>query len=70
MFKVCGSLDLSMDDLKKCIEGSQLLSSALTYERAQKGKCPVYVDESYFVRYAINNALDNLSENSKKFYEN
>lgn len=29
MFKVCGSLELSVDDLKKCFEGSALLSSAL-----------------------------------------
>lgn len=70
MFKICGNLELSVDDLKKCFEGVELLSSAITYERAKDGKSPVYVDESYFVRYAINETLYRLQESSKKFDEN
>lgn len=66
MFKICGSIDLSIDDLKTCIKGSQLLSSNLTYERSLKGKSPVAVDESYFIRYAIYQAIDQL-ENQTKF---
>jgi len=66
MFKVCGSIDLSMDDLKTCIKGSQLLSATLSYERSLKGKSAVAVDESYFIRYAIYNAIDQL-ENQTKF---
>lgn len=66
MFKVCGSIDLSIDDLKTCIKGSQLLSANLSYERSLKGKSAVAVDESYFIRYAIYQAIDQL-ENQTKF---
>ena len=34
MFKVCGTLDLSVDDLKKCIQGAELLSASINYDRA------------------------------------
>lgn len=69
MYKVCGSIDLSIDDIKTCIKGSQLLSSSLSFERARLGKTPVYVDESYFIRYAINKVISDL-ESESSFNEN
>lgn len=69
MYKVCGSIDLSIDDIKTCIKGSQLLSSFLSFERARQGKTPVYVDESYFIRYAINKVISDL-ESESSFNEN
>lgn len=69
MYKVCGSIDLSMDDIKTCIKGSQLLSSSLSYQRAKENKSPVYVDESYFIRYAIHCCIANL-EKETTFDEN
>lgn len=70
MFKVCGSLDLSVDDLKKCIQGAELLSASINYERAKESKSYVFVDEAYFVQYAIRKALSSLEEESKMFCEN
>lgn len=70
MYKISGSIDISIDDLKDCITGSQLLSAQISYERAQKSKDPVYVDENYFVRYAIKEALYRLQTEAKTFDEN
>lgn len=70
MYKVCGSIELSIDDIKDCIQGSQLLSSIFSADRAREGKCPVHVDENYFVRYAIKQCLDDLKQESKTFSEN
>lgn len=67
MYKICGTIELSIDDVKDCITGSQLLSSSFSYERAKEGKDPVYVDENYFVRYAIKDMLMRLQEEHKKF---
>lgn len=69
MYKVCGTIDLSIDDIKTCIKGSQLLSSSLSFERARQGKTPVYVDESFFIRYAINKVIYDL-ESESSFNEN
>lgn len=69
MYKVSGCIDLSIDDIKTCIKGSQLLSSFLSYERAHEGKSPVYVDESYFIRYAIARCISDLEKESS-FNEN
>lgn len=69
MYKVCGSIDLSIDDIKTCIKGSQLLSSKFSYDRAKSGKSAVYVDESYFIRYAILECITNL-EKDATFNEN
>lgn len=70
MFKVAGSLELSIDDIKRCIEGSQKLSACINYDRAKEGKSFVYVDEAYFVRYAISTTLNSLDDSCKKFEEN
>lgn len=69
MYKINGSIDISLDDLKTCIKGSQLLSSAISYDRAKQNKSAVSVDESYFIRYAINKAIYDL-ETSSTFDEN
>lgn len=70
MYKVCGNIDLSLDDIKDCIRGSQLLSAHISYDRARENKSPVSVDESYFVRYAIKTCIDSLESDTKTFSEN
>lgn len=70
MYKVCGNIDLSLDDIKDCIRGSQLLSAHISHDRAKDNKSPVIVDESYFVRYAIKTCLDYLESDTKTFSEN
>ena len=70
MFKVCGSLDLSVEDLKRCIEGAELLSAAINFERARENKSYVFVDEAYFVQYAIRTTIKDLEEKSKIFNDN
>lgn len=70
MFKVCGTLDLSVDDLKKCIQGAELLSASINYERARENKSYVFVDEAYFVQYAIRRTITALEEEAKIFCEN
>lgn len=64
-YKVCGQLDLSIDDIKKTIKGSQLLSAAFSADRAIKGLSPVTVSEDYFVRYAINKTIEDLETEIK-----
>lgn len=61
-FKVVGTLELSIDDMKLAIKGSNLLTAQISSERAKKGLCPVTVDEAYFIRYAINECIENLNE--------
>lgn len=68
-YKVSGIVELNVDDLKNVIKGSQLLSSMLTYDRSLKNLSPVTVDESYFIRYAINCTIADL-EKSCNFNEN
>ena len=70
MYKVSGSIELSLDDIKDCIKGSQLLSSKISSDRQSKGYSPVYVDENYFVRYAIKSVIDDLETEIKTFSEN
>lgn len=70
MFKVCGSLDLSVDDLKKCIQGAEMLSAYINYDRVKENKSWVFIDEAYFVQYAIRRTLDVLENEVKKFEEN
>lgn len=70
MFKVCGSLDLSVDDLKKCIQGAEMLSACINYDRVKENKSWVFIDEAYFVQYAIRRTLDVLENEVKKFEEN
>lgn len=44
-FKVVGTLELSIDDMKLAIKGSNLLTAQISSERAKKGLCPITVDE-------------------------
>lgn len=65
-FKVIGTLELSIDDMKLAIQGSQLLSADISARRAEKGFSPVSVDEAYFIRYAIHETIDNLTKKVEK----
>lgn len=56
-FKVVGTLELSIDDMKTAIHWSNLLSAVISSERSKKGLLPVSVDEGYFIRYAINECI-------------
>lgn len=64
MYKVTFTLELNNDEFKDCIKGAQLLSAQISYDRALRGLNSVSVDESYFIRTAINRFLDEL-ENEK-----
>lgn len=64
MYKVTFTLELNNDEFKDCIKGAQLLSAQISYDRALRGLNSVSVDESYFIRSAINRYLDEL-ENEK-----
>lgn len=56
MCKINVSLDISTSDYKTLVKGKELLEQKLNYERIQKNKSFVHIDEGYFLSYAINKA--------------
>lgn len=65
MFKVVVSVEMSTETFKECIEGAELLSAKINYDRFGSGKTPVVIHEDYFLKQAVRSYLEALQNEMK-----